>query len=342
MSWDRRHLIDVEDFSADDVAAVMAEAARLRARLDDGAGWLENLRGRSVALFFSEASTRTRLSFELAARRLGAQTFVLDPGASSLTKGESFVDTVRNLDAIGFDYLVVRHHRAGAAAVAARHFTGHVLNAGDGWHAHPTQALLDLFTLVRLLGDGGSVDAPDLRGRKVVIVGDIAHSRVARSNAFTLTRAGADVWLCAPRNWLREVPGATLTLSDDLATAVEGAAAVMALRVQKERMRGGVALDDYINRFQITEERLARLAPDAMFMHPGPINEGIEVTREVALGPRSVVLEQARNGVPVRMAALSLLGRGDGGGRGAGRGAGRGGAAGQATDATRALSSLIR
>jgi aspartate carbamoyltransferase catalytic subunit len=250
-------------------------------------------------------------------------TFVLDPGSSSLSKGESFVDTVRNLDAIGFDYLVVRHHRAGAAAVAARHFGGRVLNAGDGWHAHPTQALLDLFTLLKAPGGSGI----DLRGKKVVIVGDIAHSRVARSNAFTLTLAGADVWMCAPRNWLRGVSGLPLTLSEDLAEALRGADAVMALRVQKERMRGGVSLTDYVARYQITEERLAQLAPDSVFMHPGPINEGIEVTREVALGPRSLVLEQARNGVPVRMAALSIV---------------QGGRERYAVAATRALSSLMR
>jgi aspartate carbamoyltransferase catalytic subunit len=194
---------------------------------------------------------------------------------------------------------VVRHHRAGAAAVAARYFGGHVVNAGDGWHAHPTQALLDLFTLRGALGE--------LRGRKVAIVGDVLHSRVAKSNVQTLTRAGADVWLCGPREWVRALDSLSATLTTDLDAALSGADAVMGLRVQKERMAPGLSLDEYIERYQITEERLARTAPAARYLHPGPINEGVEVTQEVARGPRSLVLEQARNGVPVRMAVLSML-----------------------------------
>jgi aspartate carbamoyltransferase catalytic subunit len=294
--------LDVDRFGAADLGAVLDEADRLRTMIDAGRSRLDALNGRSVALFFAEASTRTRLSFELAASWLGATTFILDPSASSLTKGESFVDTVRNLDAIGFDYLVVRHHRAGAIAVAARHFGGRVVNAGDGWQGHPTQALLDAMTMRRALGE--------LRGRKVAIVGDILHSRVARSNAFSLTLLGADVWFCAPPAWLRGVGALPVHQTSDLSRAVEGADVVMALRVQRERMAGGVlSVGAYIDQFQVTEERLSRIAPEALFMHPGPINEGVEVTREVALGPRSLVMEQVRNGVPVRMAVLSLLER---------------------------------
>ena len=257
-----------------------------------------------MALLFAEASTRTRLSFEVAARELGAETFVIEPASSSMVKGETLVDTVRNLDAIGFDFLVLRHHRAGAAWVAARHFGGSVVNAGDGWHAHPTQALLDLLTLRRAFGGQAG-----LRGRKVVIVGDVLHSRVARSNAWTLTRAGADVWLCAPERWLRAPDGVAVTLTSDLDAALAGADAVMGLRVQRERMRGAaLSLGDYVARFQVTEQRLAALAaPGSFYLHPGPINLGVEVTREVAVGPRSLVLEQVRNGVPVRMAVLAGL-----------------------------------
>ncbi len=311
MTWDRRHLIDVDQFDSEDLVAVLDEARRLRQDIaggDVGAGVGSGqlLRGQSVALFFSEPSTRTRLSFELAARNLGAETFVLDPSASSLTKGESFVDTVRNLDAIGFDWLVVRHHRAGAAAVAARHFGGSVLNGGDGWRGHPTQALLDLLTIEDALGS--------VRGRKVAIVGDVLHSRVARSNAFTLTLAGADVWFSAPDAWLRAVGELPVHRTSELSEALSGADVVMALRVQKERMAGGaLSVGAYVDRYQITEERLARWAPQAKFMHPGPINEGIEVAREVALGPRSLVMEQVRNGVPIRMAVMALIAASGGG-----------------------------
>lgn len=294
-----RHLIDVDVLTDVEIARLLALAEEYRA----GDGDL-SLAGRHVALLFAEPSTRTRLSFELAARRLGAETYVLNPGSSSMVKGETLVDTVRNLDALGFSTLVVRHHRAGAAAVAARWLRGgSVVNAGDGWHAHPTQALLDLYTLQRAFGGVGS-----LRGRKIAIVGDVRHSRVARSNVWTLARAGMDVFLCGPEAWLRGTDGLPARVTTDLDAALDGAGAVMGLRVQKERMAVGVSLHDYVARYQITEERLVRAAvPGALFLHPGPINEGVEVSREVARGPRSLVLEQARNGVPIRMAVLASL-----------------------------------
>ncbi len=299
MTWDGRHMLDVEGLTTEEVARILSLATEFR--VDQGRASFADgtLRGSNVALLFAEPSTRTRLSFELAARKLGAETFLLEPLSSSMVKGESLVDTVRNLDAIGFDFLVVRHHRSGAPWVAARYFGGHVLNAGDGWHAHPTQALLDLFTLTRELGD--------VRGRKVAIVGDVLHSRVARSNVWTLTQAGAEVWLCGPGQWLRGLESLPATLTSDLDAALEDADAVMGLRVQKERLAPGVSVGEYVDRFQISESRLTRSAPRARYLHPGPINEGVEVTRQVARGPRSLVLEQARNGVPVRMAVLALL-----------------------------------
>ncbi len=311
MSWSHRHLLDVEELTADEIELILERAEEMRRHLELGGDRLAALGGHDVALLFAEPSTRTRLSFERAARQLGGQTFVLDPPSSSLVKGESLADTVRNLDALGFAVLVLRHHRSGAPWVAARHFAGHVVNAGDGWHAHPTQALLDLFTLRRAFGGGDG-----LRERKIVIVGDLLHSRVAHSNLWTLAVAGVDLWLCGPRPWLRgyeqlakSLAGTTrVTLSDDLDAAVEGADAVMALRVQKERMAtGALSVGEYVERYQVNSGRLARARPGAFFMHPGPINEGVEVSREVAIGPRSLVLEQARNGVPVRMAVLSLL-----------------------------------
>ena len=296
MSWSGRHLIDVDEFSHSDIERVMSMANTFV-----GVTTEVLLRRAHIALLFAEPSTRTRLSFEMAARRLGGKVYVLEPLSSSMVKGETLVDTVRNLNAIGFRYLVVRHHRAGTAAVAARYFDGSVVNAGDGWHAHPTQALLDLFTLRQHFA------SEDLIGRKIAIVGDVTHSRVAKSNVWTLTKAGAEVFLCGPREWLRGLDALPATLTDDLNSALRDADAVMGLRVQKERMARGVSLDAYVERYQVTETRIERLAPTAPYLHPGPINEGVEVTREVARGPRSLVLEQARNGVPVRMAVLAIL-----------------------------------
>ncbi len=296
-----RHLLDVDEWSDADIEQVLNDALRLRSEPRSDA-----LRGRHVALLFAEPSTRTRLSFEIAAHNLGAQTALIDPQASSMVKGETLVDTVRNLDALGFEFLVLRHHRAGAPWVAARYFGGAVVNAGDGWHAHPTQGLLDLLTLRDAFG--GAADA--LRGRKVAIVGNVLHSRVARSNVWALTRAGVDVWLCAPQRWLHGLDELTAKLTTDLDQALRGADAVMGLRLQRERMGGSeLSLDEYIGHYQITGERLARSAPDAFYLHPGPINEGIEVTRAVARGPRSLVMTQVRNGVAVRSAVFALLAR---------------------------------
>ncbi|HUG46929.1 MAG TPA: aspartate carbamoyltransferase catalytic subunit [Candidatus Limnocylindria bacterium] len=305
-----RHLLDVNDLSDEALERILRRAETHRAGLDRRHAPEQELSRRRVALLFAEPSTRTRLSFEIAARNLGAEVLVLEPGASSLVKGESLADTARTLDALGADFLVLRHHRSGAPWVAARHFSRSVVNAGDGWHAHPTQALLDLFTLRRALG------THDLRGRKIAIVGDLRHSRVARSNAWTLTCAGADVWACAPPELLRgfeslaeELPAdRRLTLTDQLPAALADADAVMALRMQFERMsRRQPSRAEYVTRYQIDERRLAGAAPGAFLLHPGPVNEGIEVTREVARGPRSLVLEQVRNGVPLRMAVLGGL-----------------------------------
>jgi aspartate carbamoyltransferase catalytic subunit len=314
VSWTRRHLLDVDDLSLAEIDLVIDRAADMRQRLGGSPDEPGELRGRRVALLFAEPSTRTRLSFEIAARNLGGQTFVLDPAASSLTKGETVADTARNLAALGFAMLVVRHRRGGAPAVAARWFGGSVVNAGDGAHAHPTQALLDLFTLRHAWG------VRDLAGRKIVIVGDLRHSRVARSNIWSLTAAGADVWACGPPDMLhgmddlRRALGADrrLTVADDLAAALADAHAVMGLRIQRERMgNASMSADDYVRRYRIDESRMALARPGAVFLHPGPVNEGVEVTREVATGRRSLVLDQVRNGVAVRMAVLSLLAEAD-------------------------------
>lgn len=296
-----RHLLDVDEWPPEAVEAVLDNASRAR---DAGERHGNELLGCRVVLLFAEPSTRTRLSFEMAARSLSAETYLVDPASSSMVKGETLVDTVRNLDALGADMIVLRHHRAGAAWVAARYFGGAVVNAGDGWHAHPTQALLDLLTLRRAFGGG----ADALRGRKIAIVGDLRHSRVARSNVWTLGRAGADVWVSGPQAWLRGYSELGVTATPDLDAALDGASAVMGLRVQKERMHGSsLSIGEYVERYQINDERLARATSGAFYLHPGPINEGVEVTRSVARGPHSLVLEQVANGLAVRMAVLALL-----------------------------------
>ena len=311
-AWRHPHLLDVADLTWPELETVMRTADEMAAALEDPSRPATRvLRHRQVTILFQEASTRTRVSFEVAAQKLGASVVSVTAASSSISKGESLVDTVRTLRALGADVLVLRHARSGAPYLAAEHFGGHVVNAGDGWHAHPTQALLDLYTLGRHFGER------QLRGRKVVIVGDIAHSRVARSNIWSLTAAGADVWLCGPATllrgfdrWASALPAERrLTVTTDLARALRNAGAVMVLRVQQERQQSGLlpSLREYTGRYGITAERLAGARPDTVVLHPGPMNEGIEIAPDVATSARSLVEAQVRNGVPVRMAVLSLV-----------------------------------
>jgi aspartate carbamoyltransferase catalytic subunit len=233
-------------------------------------------------------------------------------GGSSIEKGESLLDTMRTLAALGARVLVIRHATSGAPYLVAREFDGAVVNAGDGRHAHPTQALLDLFTLLR------RVPGASLRGRKVVILGDVLHSRVARSNLWTLTAAGADVWVCGPSTllhgfeaWAAAGVGGErrFTVTSDIGAALRDADVVMALRIQKERMAAGLlpSLHEYAARFGLTSERLQAAAEGCLVMHPGPMNEGVEIAADVAAGAQSLVTEQVASGVPVRMAILSLV-----------------------------------
>jgi aspartate carbamoyltransferase catalytic subunit len=307
--WRWRHLLDVDVLSVGELTLVMDVAARMEA--DRKSRVRPDLAGTTTATLFAEASTRTRVSFELATRALGGDVVSLDAATSSLAKGESLVDTVRTLEALGASLLVTRHSRSGAAHLVAEHFSGHVVNAGDGWHAHPTQALLDLYTLRQALG------ADQVKGAKVVIVGDVLHSRVARSNIWTLTAMGVDLWVSGPpiflrgfEAWARALPGERcLTVTSDLDAALRDAAAVMALRVQRERLEGAGAPSEaaYAARWGLNEDRLAAAAPQSIVMHPGPVNEGVELTPETAAGKRSRINQQVANGVPVRMAVLSLL-----------------------------------
>ncbi len=310
--WRHRHLLDTDVLSPADIELVMRTAASMAEVVAGRLPGRETLHGVHVTNLFYEASTRTRVSFEVAARRLGADVVNVSASGSSVEKGESLLDTMRTLEATGADVLVMRHGTSGAPYLVASEFGGSVVNAGDGRHAHPTQALLDLYTMRAHL-PGGSV-----AGRKVAIVGDVLHSRVARSNLWTLTAAGADVWVCGPATLLRGfeawgaggVAGARpFTVTSDLGAAIRDADVVMTLRIQKERMASGLlpSLGEYAARYGITRERLALATPGAIVMHPGPMNEGVEIAPDVANGPRSVISEQVANGVPIRMAVLELV-----------------------------------
>jgi aspartate carbamoyltransferase catalytic subunit len=273
------------------------------------------LRGKTVVNMFYEASTRTRVSFELAAKNLSADVVNVSASGSSVEKGESIVDTIQTLEALGADTIIIRHQQSGAPYVAAQHTRGSIINAGDGWHAHPTQGLLDLFTIRERFGR--------IEGLSVVIVGDVLHSRVARSDIWGLTKMGAQVTLCAPHSLLPAMPDGCPTegacdcgthlpkvmIEPEIDKAVEGADVVMALRMQHERQTGGLlpSLREYVRRYQVTKERVARAKPEALVMHPGPMNEGIEIAPDVAHGGQSVITEQVTNGVAVRMALLYLL-----------------------------------
>jgi len=309
--WTHRHLLDVDGLSASDIDLVMRTADEMKEILGRPIPKVPTLRGTQVTILFYEASTRTRVSFEVAAKNLSADVVNIAASSSSVSKGESLVDTIRTIEALGADMIVMRHSRSGAPYLAAQVFSGHVLNGGDGWHAHPTQALLDLFTLRDRL-PGGRV-----AGSKIVILGDILHSRVARSNIWTLTTMGADVWVCGPSTLLRGFErwaaaasdGRRLTVTTDLREALRGAHAVMALRLQQERMAGGLlpSLREYSLRYGLTAQTLRWARGDALVMHPGPMNEGVEIGPEIADFERSVVTDQVANGVAIRMALLYLL-----------------------------------
>ena len=307
--WVRKDLLDTDTLSAEEIDLVLETADAMAEVRERPVGRVATLRGTTVVTLFYENSTRTRASFEIAAKAMGADVINLAATGSSVGKGESLVDTVRTIEAVGADIVVIRHASSGAAALAARHTSAGVVNGGDGSHAHPTQALLDLYTIRRHVGE--------LEGRKVVIVGDILHSRVARSNLWALQAAGAQVTLCGPATLLprslRALPGyegpGGCEVTTDLEEALTGADVVMALRIQRERQDQGLlpSLREYIRQYQVTEERLARANPGALVMHPGPMNEGVEIAPEVAHGLRSVVEEQVTNGVAVRMAILYLM-----------------------------------
>jgi aspartate carbamoyltransferase catalytic subunit len=322
-AWRQRHLLDVDTLSWSELETILEVAQRFEAEIADPGRKVDLLRGVNVTILFYEASTRTRVSFEVAAKKLGADVVSVTASGSSVTKGESLIDTVRTLEATGTRMLVMRHATSGAPYLVPSIFPGNVINGGDGWHGHPTQALLDLYTLRQALPGHAARGADEggtgwsLRGRKVAIVGDLLHSRVARSNLWTLTAAGADVWVCAPGPLLRGFEawaaagagGRRFHATTDVDAALADADVVMTLRIQKERMAAGLlpSLREYAATYGITRERLAAAKPDVLVMHPGPMNEGVEIAPDVADGPGSLITTQVRNGVAIRMAVLALL-----------------------------------
>ena len=310
----RRHVLDLDDFSPSEIENVLESAKGMAEVLKRDIKKVPTLRGRVIVTLFYESSTRTRVSFEEAGKILSADVINVSTSGSSVEKGESLLNTGLTLQAMGVDSIVMRHPHAGAPNLLARELDRvSVINAGDGMHAHPTQALLDLFTVKEHLGR--------LDGVKIVIVGDVLHSRVARSDVLGFAKMGAQVVLCGPSTLLpieylgrggeskapEPLPG--VTMDTDLDRAIEGADVVMALRLQAERQEGGFlpSLREYVRRWQLTDRRLGMAKPGALVMHPGPMNEGIEISSSIAHGGASVIEEQVTGGVAIRMALLYLV-----------------------------------
>ncbi len=297
-----RHLLGIAGLEAGEITLILDTAVAMKEIGGRAIKKVPTLRGRTVVNLFFEPSTRTRTSFEIAEKRLSADTLSIATATSSVTKGESLLDTVRNLEAMLPDMIVMRHASSGAPHLLARTCRSAIINAGDGMHEHPTQALLDAFTIREHKGR--------LAGLKIAIVGDLLHSRVLRSNVLLLNLMGAEVWACGPATLMPagfDRFGVRATTSVD--EAIEGADVVMMLRIQHERMHGHFipSVREYFTLFGLTPDRMRRAAPDAIVMHPGPMNRGVEIDSAVADGPFSVILEQVSNGVAVRMAVLYLL-----------------------------------
>jgi aspartate carbamoyltransferase catalytic subunit len=304
VGWTEKHLLGLEGVGRAEILAVLDTAAKFREILDRPVKKVPTLRGMTVANLFCEPSTRTRISFELAEKRLSADTVSFSTATSSVKKGESLRDTARNIEAMMVDMVVIRHSAPGAPHFLAEHLDASIINAGDGAHEHPTQALLDVFTMRSRLGE--------LEGRRVAIIGDILHSRVARSDIWGLRALGASVTVCGPSTFMpAAIEEMGVTATTDIHEAIAEADAVNILRIQQERQEGGFlpSLREYTNLFGIDGAKVAEMRPDALIMHPGPMNRGVEITPDVADGERSVILDQVTNGVAVRMAVIYLLAR---------------------------------
>ena len=302
MSWNRKHLLDIESLSAAELTLILDTAATFKAVGKRAIKKVPALRGKTVVNLFVEPSTRTRISFELAAQRLSADIVNFSAEASSFKKGETLKDTALNLQALNADFIIIRHSASGAPHFLSRVLDAHVINAGDGAHEHPTQALLDAFTIREKKGR--------IAGLKVTILGDILYSRVARSDIWALTKLGAEVTLCGPSTLVPktfERMGCRVT--HDVDEAIRDADIINLLRIQHERQRKTMfpSIGEYTQLFGLNKERLAKTKPDALIMHPGPINRGVEIDSEIADCGRSVILEQVTNGLAVRMAVLFLV-----------------------------------
>lgn len=307
MTWNRKHLLDIESLSADEITAVLDTARQFKAVGERAIKKVPALRGKTVVNLFVEPSTRTRISFELAAVRLSADVINFSAEASSLKKGETLKDTARNLEALNADVIIIRHSATGAPHFLSRVLNAHVVNAGDGAHEHPTQALLDTFTIREHKGR--------IAGLNVTILGDILYSRVARSNIWALLKLGAHVTLCGPSTLVPRVfeqMGCRVTYNVD--EAVANADVINLLRIQHERQRKTMfpSIGEYTALFGLNHARFAKTKPDALIMHPGPINRGVEIASDLADCGRSVILEQVTNGLAVRMAVLYLINGGKG------------------------------
>ena len=298
----KKDLLSIADLTRDEIYRVLETADAMREIGQRPIKKVPTLRGKTVVNLFYEPSTRTRTSFEIAEKRLSADTLNVAVAASSVLKGETLADTALNIEAMAPDMIVLRHAASGAGHLLARLCRSRIINAGDGMHEHPTQALLDAFTIRE--------HKQRIDGLKVTIVGDLLHSRVLRSNVLLLTMLGADVWVCGPSTLLPPaIERFGVHVSTSIDEAVEDADVIMLLRIQQERMQGAFlpSLREYFNTFGMTASRVAKAKPDVIIMHPGPMNRGVEIDSEVADGPYSVILEQVANGVAVRMAVLYLL-----------------------------------
>ncbi len=296
-----RHLLGIEPLAPAHIERILDTAESMKEILDRPIKKVPTLRGKTVINLFYEASTRTRSSFEVAERVLSADSLSIATATSSVQKGETLLDTAWNLEAMKPDMIIIRHQASGAPHFLARHCRPAIVNAGDGAHEHPTQALLDALTLRQR--------KRRLSGLRVAIIGDLLHSRVARSNLWLLSKLGADVLLCGPPTLVPPGIEAMAPVTHRIEEACEGADAIMMLRVQRERMTGGYfpSSREYFQRFGLTEERVRRAKKDVVILHPGPMNRGVEIATEVADGPYSVILDQVTNGVAIRMAVLYLL-----------------------------------
>src|SRR2546426_60206 len=307
MSWTRKHLLDIESLTAEEIITVLDTARAFKAVGERAIKKVPALRGKTVINLFVEPSTRTRISFELCEQRLSADIINFTAEASSLKKGETLKDTARNLEALNADFIIIRHNATGAPHFLSRFLKGSVINAGDGAHEHPTQALLDTFTIREKKGS--------LAGLNVTILGDILYSRVARSNIWALLKLGANITLCGPSTLVPRVfeqMGCRVTHNVD--EAIVEADIINLLRIQHERQRKTMfpSIGEYANLFGLNKARLARTKPDVLIMHPGPINRGVEIDSEIADSGRSVILEQVTNGLAIRMAVLFLVNGGKG------------------------------